>query len=364
MGPFGALLATALAATLAVGGFEWLSARALDERVRLAGRQLTVLADATAGYVDAEFPALLAAAQGGPSRIAIADLRAAGVLPAGWRDVDALGRRPEILMLADGADAVRIAVAQRAAAGDAIVPSAALFADSGGVRLGLVPPEAPTRLRGPLIDLDMSAFQAAFAGAPAANALAAFSRHDHATVYGDALYRTAISGFPAANRMETALDMGGNDVANAGAVTADSLAIARELEVQGDLTAAAGLTVGAGLAVGGAAAITGRLTAGDARVSGAVAAASLSVSGDARVGSLTAAGAARASSARIAGVLAAGSVRATRLSADRVAARSVRATGSANVASTVRARSVLATGTLSAASGVFANLAVGSCSGC
>ena len=166
MGPFGALLATALAATLAAGGFEWLSGRALDERVRLAGRQLAVLADATAGYVDAEFPALLATAQGGPSRIAIADLRAAGVLPAGWRDVDALGRRPEILMLADGAGAVRILVAQRPAAGDGIAPSAALFADSGDVRLGLVPPEAPARLQGPLIDLDVSAFQAAFAGAP------------------------------------------------------------------------------------------------------------------------------------------------------------------------------------------------------
>ncbi len=364
MGLFAALLAAALTAILAAGGFEWLSARAMDERVRLAGRQHAALADAVAAYVDGNFPALLAAAQGGPSRIAIADLRAAGVLPAGWPQVDALRRRPEILMLADGANAVRVLVAQRVPAGDAVDPSAALFQDSGGIRLGLVPPEAATRLRGPLIDLDVSGFQGAFSGAPAARALAAFSRHDHRTVYGDALYRTAVPGFPEANRMETALDMNGNDITGAGEISAQSLAIAQELTVQGDLTAAAGLSVGAGLTVAGAASVAGSLTAGDAAVTGRATSATLSVAGDATMGTLTATGAVRAPSARISGTAAAGSARATRLSADSVTARTVHASASARVAGTVQARSVLATGSIGAASGVFRRLTVGRCYGC
>ena len=125
------------------------------------------------------------------------------------------------------------------------------------------------------------------------------------------------------------------------------------------------MTVGAGLTVGGAAAITGRLTAGDARVSGAVAAATLSVAGDARVGSLTAAGAVRgafgADRRRRGGRIGA---RRPPVGRPRRGANGGARPAPPAVAGAVRARSVLATGTLSAASGVFANLTVGSCTGC
>ena len=62
----------------------------------------------------------------------------------------------------------------------------------------------------------MSAFQAAFGGAPAVGALAALRRFDYQAVYGGRLQRLAVPGFPDANRMETDLDMGGNAITGAG----------------------------------------------------------------------------------------------------------------------------------------------------
>ena len=213
---FGALLALALLGMIVLAASTFFETLAADRRARIAVQQLTVLADASASHVHGRFPELLAAARGGPVEITLAQLKGAGSLPADFSAVDALGRGYRVLILAAGADAIDVLATEAVGAGDTVPPPAALLEAAGEARLGLVPPDAPSRLAGPTLDHDVSAFQAAFTGAPAVGALAALRRFDHQAVYGGRLQRIAVPGFPEANRMETDLDMGGNAISGAG----------------------------------------------------------------------------------------------------------------------------------------------------
>ena len=232
---FGALLALALLGMIVLAASTFFETLAAERRARIAVQQLTVLADASASHVHGRFPELLAAARGGPVEITLAQLKGAGSLPADFSAVDALGRGYRVLILAAGADAIDVLAAEAVGAGDTVPPSAALLAAAGEARLGLVAPDAPSRLAGPTLDHDVSAFQAAFAGAPAVGALAALRRFDHQAVYGGRLQRLAVPGFPDANRMETDLDMGGNAITGAGRLSGASLALSGDLQAGGDI---------------------------------------------------------------------------------------------------------------------------------
>ena len=359
---FGALLALGLLGMMVVAAARWFETRLFEERARLAGRQLAVLSEAAASHVNGRFPDLLAAARGAPVELAVADLRTAGALPPGFPDVDALGRGHRVLILAAGANALDVAAVQTVAAGDAAVPYAALFEATGRVRLGLVAPDAPDRLAGPAVDAGVGAFQAAFGGAPAARALASLRRFDHQSVFGDQLYRTAVPGFPAANRMETDLDMGGHGIGNAGAIEAERLTLEDGFEVGGALTVTRALVVGEALRVSGGAEVSGSVTAAGARVSGAVSGGTLSVVNGVRAASLTAAGAVSAGSIGASGAVAAGSARLASLQSNTVTARTVTATNVS--AAGVTAQVVRAGGRVDAAEGGFSTLTVGRCTGC
>ena len=359
---FGSLLALGLLGMMVLAAALFFETRMLEERARLAARQLTVLSDAAASHVSGRFPALLAAVQGGPAELTPAMLRASGALPAGFSDVGAMGRGYRVLMLAAGTDALDLVVTQTVPAGDTAVPSAALLGSDSAARLGLVLPDAAGRLAGPAVDADMSAFQAAFGGAPAAGALATFRRLDHRAVYGDQLYRVAVPGFAEANRMETDLDLGGNDLTGAGTVEAETLTLESDLTVGGGLTVTDDLMVGRALQVSGSAEVAAGITAQTARIAGAASAGSLAVTHDLRAASLTARGAVTAGSVGARGTVAAGSASVGGLQSDSVTARSVTATSVSAAGATARA--VQATVRADAAEAGFSRLIVGTCTGC
>ena len=223
-------------------------------------------------------------------------------------------------------------------------------------------PDTPQRLTGPAVDADMRSFQAAFAGAPEAGALATLRRLDHRAVYGDQLYRVAVPGFAGANRMETDLDLGGNDLTGANAVEADTLALESDLTVGGGLTVTADLMVGRALSVTGSAEVAAGVTAQSAQVRGAASAGSVAVTHDLRAASLTAQGAVTAGSIGARGTVAANSASLTSLQSGSVTARAVTATEVAAAAATARA--VRATGRVDAAQAGFSRLTVGRCTGC
>ena len=359
---FGSLLALGLLGTLVLAAALFFETWMLEKRAKLAAQQLTVLSDAAASHVSGRFPALLAAVGGGSTELTLATLRAAGALPPGFADVGAMGRGYRVLLLAAGTDALDLLVTQTVGAGDTAVPASALLSADGRGRMGLVLPDAAGRLRGPAIDADVGAFRAAFGGAPAAGALATLRRLDHRTVFGDQLYRVAVPGFADANRMETDLDLGGNDLTGAGAVEAETLSLESDLTVGGGLTVSEDLMVGRALRVSGSAEVAGELSAQTARVSGAASAESLTVTQDLRAASLTAQGAVTAGSAGVQGAVAANTASLGSLQSDTATARSVTATSVS--AAGVAARSVQATDRADASEAGFSRLIVGSCTGC
>ena len=320
--------------------------------------QLSVLAEAAASHAHSRFPALLTRARGGASELTVAALKAAGSLPSEFSEVDALGRRYRVLMLAAGADAFDLLASETVAAGDTVRPVAALL-EAAGPRMGLA---GRSRLRGPTVDADLSAFRSAFAGAPAEGALAALRRFDHGSVYGDALYRVAVPGFAEANRMEADLDMNGHAIERAGLIEAGRLEVETDLAAGGDLTVTGDLVVGRAVRAAGAVEAAGAMTAGSANIRGAAASASMTVAGAVRAATVEAAGLVEAGSIGAAGAVAAGSARLGGLDATTVTARTMTA-DSLSAASVIATR-VQAGTSLSADNAGFSRLVVGRCQGC
>ena len=355
---FGALLALGLLGMLVLGATVFFETRALEARGRLAAVQLSVLAEAAGGYAHSSFPALLTQAQGGPSELTLAALKADGALTEEFSPVDALGRGYRVLVLAAGGSAFDILVTETVAAGDTVRPGAALLG-AEGPRIGLA---GPARLSGPTVDADIAAFRAAFAGAPREGALAALRRFDHGSVYGDALYRVAIPGFAEANRMEADLDMGGNAIEGAGTVEAASLEVEEDLRAGGDLSVTGDLLVGRAVRVAGAVEAGGEMTAASARIEGLVTSAAMTARGAVRAATVEASGLVEAGSIGAAGAVAAGSARLGGLDAAAVTARTVTA-GSVSASSATAARMRFG-GRLDADSAGFSRLTVGRCQGC
>lgn len=383
---FGVLLALAVFAVLAAGGMEWLEERAGERLQRLAGAQAVALSDAVASWVESDFEARIAAA---PEDVTLATVRAAGVLAPGFaaNGRDALGRQYRILTRAPATGALDVLVTQAVPAGDRLVPVNAVLGVGGDERIGVVnPDQATARLEGPAIDADISGFRGDFSGAPPPRAIGVLRRHDRETVFGDFLYRRAISGLPGGSTMETALDMGGNDIEAAGEIEAASLVLDQDLEVGGGLTVTADLLVGGGATVNGTATVSGEIRADSARVTGALSADTASVSGQFRAATVTASGAVRAGSIGTGGALSAGSgtvtgpvvagsvaaatvtvsgrMLAASARAGSLTATTVTASGNATVSGSVTAGSVRANTHLDASSAGFSTLVVGNCVGC
>lgn len=358
----GSLLALGLLGMMVLAAALFFDTWMLEKRARLAANQLTVLSDAAASHVSGRFPALLALVGGGSAELNLATLRASGALPAGFSDVGAMGRGYRVLLLGAGADAMDLLVTQTVPAGDTAVPASALLTAQGSSRMGIVAPDVPRRLTGPAVDADMSAFQATFGGAPAAGALATIRRLDHHAVYGNQLYRVAVPGFGDANRMETDLDLGGNDLTGAGAVEAETLTLESDFAVGGGLTVTADLMVGRSLKVSGPAEVAAGVTAATATIAGAASAASMAITHDLRAASLTARGPVTAGSVGVRGTVAAGSASLSDLQSDGITARSMTATSVSAAGAT--AHSVRATSRADAVEAGFSRLIVGSCSGC
>ena len=303
---FGALLALALLGMIVLAAATFFETLAAERRARIAVQQLTVLADASASHVHGRFPELLAAARGGPVEITLAQLKGAGSLPVDFSAVDALGRGYRVLILAAGADAIDVMAAERVEPGDTVAPSAGLLEAAGEARLGLVAPDAPSRLAGPTIDHNVNAFQAAFAGAPAVGALAALRRFDHQAVYGGRLQRIAVPGFPEANRMETDLDMGGNTITGAGRISAESLSLVGDLQAGGDIAVSGDLTVGQAVRVAGTVEAEGAISADTASLVGVVSSGSLRVNSTLRAVNISSTGTVMAESVAATGTVTAG----------------------------------------------------------
>ena len=383
---FGVLLALSVLAVLVAGGMQWLERRAQERVQRLAGAQAVALSEAVGTWVESDFDARLSAV---PFEVTLGTLRTAGVLAPGFaaNGRDALGRNYRVLARAAGIGAIDVLVTQRLQAGDGLVPANAVFGAGGRAHIGIVDPDAtPPVLRGPSIRADVTGFRTDFAGAPQARAIGVLTRYDRESVFGDFLYRRTVAGLPGANTMETALDMGGNDVVGAGNVEAQELTLERDLEVGGSMTVTADFLVGGAMTVSGIATVNGELRTDSARVLGAFTSDSATVTRELRArnvvatdevrgGSIGTGGALSAGSARTTGPVVAGSLAAARVTvaadvlaasaqAGTMTATSMTVTGNATVTGSATAGSVRANNQMTADSAGFSTLIVGNCIGC
>ncbi len=359
---FGSLMALGVIAVMLAGAGRWLETQLVLSAQDRAAHRLVVLSEATRGWALANFPTLIA----GPAHrtLTIAALIADGHLGPGFPAADAMARGTRILVMRTAPAVVEIVTAQTVATGDVRWPWRAVSgAPAATSRLGTVAP-AGTRIAGPTVDVDVSAFQGAFGGAPAPYALATHLRLDRQAVYGDQLYRESIAGFPELNRMETALDLGGHDLTRAGAIDATSFAIDTWLQVAGALTVTGDLVVGQAAIVAGAAEVTGAITTASATVSGpASVGGDVDVTGAASAASLAVTGTASAATIAASGDLTvSGAATVARLAATDVAADTVTADAIETVDAQVR--QMTATGGMTAAAAGISSLVVGSCTGC
>ena len=206
MGLFGALLALPVVAMLLMQWTAFQEARVQDAQEVAAGRNLAVLGRAVERHVHANYGSL---AQG---EIPVATLVGADLLPAGFSGAgDAMKRGLRVWLLDAGGGRLRVASMQVVADGDDRRPDAGVFEARAGW-LGVVDGGGFLGTAG--LREDLTAFRTAPGsnGHPKENALVLYREFDRESVCGDFLFRTARAGCPDAGRMETDLDLGGNDV--------------------------------------------------------------------------------------------------------------------------------------------------------
>lgn len=216
------MLIVLVISTLMIAGGANVYMRHLDRQTNLvAGEHMNIVAEAASTYIKDHYAAVLAVATPtAPAVITIAMLRNTGHLPVGFADTNAYGQdysvlalepRPdelETLIVTQNGEVIRdiylIEIAkQMGAQGGYITSSNTAFATGsfGGWSTALAP----------------------YGVSPGAGHLASALFFKHGALVNDYLYRNAIPGQPHLNQMNTAIDMGGHNLNNAGAVNSQTV---------------------------------------------------------------------------------------------------------------------------------------------
>lgn len=199
------------------------------------------------------------------------ELEGQDLLPDGFGEGDAMKRAHKVWVLRDSVNPDRLSVVSMQVVPDLDEwwPGSGMFEARGTQALGVVDENGV--LRGPTINEDVTVFQADAGGDPKENALAVFQQFDRTSVCGDWLFRRLRPGCPDAARMETDLDLNGNDISGVGRLEAENLELSAEADIGGDFRIDGELAVGRAVRVEGAFVAPGSVTfTGDAEFSGEV----------------------------------------------------------------------------------------------
>ena len=139
-------------------------------------------------------------------------------------------------------------------------------------------PSAPTRVRGPTLDADVSSYQSTF-GEPSPGEMAALGALTMRGTYGSQLYRVALTGWEEGNTMRTDLSLRGRDLRAVGKLEARVAAVETSLDVLGNAEVLQDLMVGEELTVSGEMNVGGTLEVSTLHASGGVESASARVDG-------------------------------------------------------------------------------------
>jgi len=234
-GGFGALetMIVLMIATLAAAGAAQIWMRYLDRQSnQAASEQMSLVADAAAKYIKDNYAAVLGqASPSAPAVITLAMLRNTQYLPTNFADQNAYGQDYRVLALAPTANKLQTLVLTRN--GDPIndlymIDIAKQIGAQGGYVSSLNTSIATGSFGG------WSTALAPYGGSPGAGHLAAALFFEDGAMVNDYLYRNAVPGQPNLNKMNTAIDMGTNNLNNAGAINAVTANVSGNANVAGE----------------------------------------------------------------------------------------------------------------------------------
>ena len=277
---FEALVASMLLGMLGLGVLSFVESLETERRQAAAARDLGTLARAARAHAGQDIGAMRAATgASGMRELAVSELTSSGWLHRGFPDANDLGQGYRIFHRRTGSDGLEILVSTVTPLGEEReIPLRAGYDSATDMFVGTVGPSAPTRLRGPTLDADVSPYQAAF-GEPSRGEMAALGSLTMRATYGSQLYRVAMTGWAEGNTMRTDLSLGGRDLRAVGNLEARSATVESSLDVLGNAEVLEDLVVGEELTVTGAMNVGGRLETVTLHASGEIESTSARVDG-------------------------------------------------------------------------------------
>ncbi|PAU63310.1 pilus assembly protein PilV [Pseudomonas sp. PIC25] len=200
---------------------------------QMAAQQQMKVAEAGSKYIKDNFAAVLAAAgPTTPAVITVAMLKNTHYLPAGFSDKNIYGQDYRILTRKPQANQLEtlIVTTGGSAAGEIDIRRVAQIIGAQG---GYISSTNTTVAQGAAWQVPLSNYGVS----PGAGRLATALFFQDGAIANDYLYRNAVPGRPELNRMNTALNMGGNNIEAAGTVNATGNVNAQNLNAQANITA-------------------------------------------------------------------------------------------------------------------------------
>ncbi len=196
--------------------------RYIDRQANLAAAdQMVIVSGAATQYIKDNYSAVAAAAgPASPAVITVGMLRNTGYLPTGFADKNAYGQDYRVLALRPTPNKLQTLVVTFN--GDAIkelhmIDIAKRIGAQGGYVSTLDPGVASGSFGG------WSTALSQYGGSPGGGHLASALFFQDGALVNDYLYRNAVPGHPELNEMNTAINMKGNDLNNAGTVNAGTV---------------------------------------------------------------------------------------------------------------------------------------------
>ncbi|WP_080756903.1 shufflon system plasmid conjugative transfer pilus tip adhesin PilV, partial [Xanthomonas euvesicatoria] len=225
------VIALAILAALSIGLISVIRSQAQSKQLAIAANQLVDFTNATEQYVKNEYNTILSSAgTTSPVVISVANLQAAGLLPASYPNANVFGQVPtgrsrkasgntlETLVIYTGG----VALSQ------SDLDELAGLAAQQGVAGGSVGSADTTRAVGFLGAWSMPLSN--FAISPGAGRAAANVSYTNEARSDTALHRQAIPGRPELNRMSTSIDMANNSIDNGGRIAAQDVDAANGMQ--------------------------------------------------------------------------------------------------------------------------------------
>lgn len=199
-------------------GSQYLMSYADGQVNQAAADHSKTVADAATKYIKDNYAAILATATPStPATITVPMLKSTGYLTSSVTDQNPYGQTYQILALEPVASKLETLIVT---SGGETIPEMDLrrIAQASGARGGFISSTNTAIATGSYGGWQMPL--ANYGVAPGAGHLATSLFFDDGALVSDYLYRNAVAGHPEFNRMNTAIDMGGNNINNGGTVNA------------------------------------------------------------------------------------------------------------------------------------------------